>query len=64
MSYITVWRSNHREPFLESTDLGFKEEYYSYQDAKAEAERIQKIENEDTRSPHYHDYEIFESTRE
>lgn len=63
MSYIIVWRSNHREPFLESTDHGFKEEYYSYEDAKAEAERIQKIENEDTPSRHYHDYEIFESIR-
>jgi len=60
MGYIIVWRANHREPFIGVDSHDFKESYYSFEEAKKSADEIQKNENEQSMSPWYFDYKIFE----
>lgn len=59
MSYIIVWRSTHKEPFVDVNSHGFTEDYYSYDEAKEKAEQIEKDENEFNKSPWYFDYKIY-----
>lgn len=58
--YIIVWRSSHREPFLDTDSRSFLESYYSYEEVKEAAEEIVKNENENQPSPWYFDYQIYE----
>lgn len=58
MGYIIVWRNSHKEPHIEVDTHGFKESYDDYEDAKAEAEKIQEAEG--PRSKWYFDYAIYE----
>ena len=46
--YIIVWRNSHREPFVDVDSRQFLESYYSYEEAKAAAERAarERIEAE------------------
>lgn len=59
MEYIIIWKSHHREPHLDQDSHGFKETFSSYEDAKAEAERV--LEQEGPNSVWYYDYEIFQT---
>lgn len=59
MSYIIVWRSTHREPFIDVNSRGFTEDYYTYEEAKEKAEEIEKVENEYSPSEWYFDYKIY-----
>jgi len=58
MSYIIIWRNNHREPFVEQTDNHFLNTYSSYEDAQEAAENT--IENEGPKSQWYFNYKIYE----
>ena len=58
--YIIIWRNNHREPFVQTDSNGFIEEFYSFEEAKEEAEKILKNENENSMSSWYFDYKIYE----
>ena len=53
MGYIIVYNHNSRDPFIHTNSHYFKEEFYTYEDAKEAAEM--NIDNEDFRS-----YAIFE----
>ena len=56
--YIIIWRYTHREPFVDVDSRGFTERYYTYDEAKTEAEKVMKIENQNNPSPWYFDYKI------
>ena len=58
--FIIIWRNNHREPFPDVNSNGFLETFNSFEEAKELAENTYKIENENSRSPWYHDYAIYE----
>ena len=60
MGFIIVWRNSHRDPFVATDSRGFKEEYYSYEEAKNIADEIEKTENENEPSIWYFDYKIYE----
>jgi hypothetical protein len=60
MSYIIVWRNNHRDPHIDVDSRGFIESYYSYEEAKNAAESIMSVENENNQSPWYFNYKIYE----
>jgi hypothetical protein len=57
MGYIIVWRNTHREPHVDVDTHGFREEYSTYEEAKAEAEKA--VEAEGPQSPWYFDYAIY-----
>lgn len=59
MNYIIIWRNSHREPFVDVDSKGFIETYYSFEEAKKQAEEIEKNENETSISPWYFDYKIY-----
>lgn len=48
------------DPFPDINSNGFLETFNSFEAAKASAENTYKIENENKRSPWYHDYAIYE----
>jgi hypothetical protein len=52
MSYIIVWRNNHRDPFVDVNSHYFLETYSTYEQAKEAAEAIL--------SEDYFDYQIYE----
>lgn len=58
MSYIIVWRNQHRDPHVHTDTHDFVERYFSYESAKEEAKKI--VEAEGPKSPHYFDYAIYE----
>ena len=58
MGYIIVWRNSHREPHVCTDSHDFKEEFYSYEDAKKRADET--VEHEGPQSPWYFDYAIYE----
>jgi hypothetical protein len=60
MSYIIIWRNRHRDPHVDVDSRGFIEQYYTYEQAKEAAESIMKVENEESLSPWYFDYKIYE----
>lgn len=59
MSYIIVWRNNHREPFLETSDHGFLQTFENEEDAIEHAKSIIAVESKD--SP-YHNYVIYKES--
>lgn len=58
MGYIIVWRNRHREPHIDTDTNDFKEEFYSYEDAKKRAEET--VEKEGPESHWYFDYAIYQ----
>lgn len=58
--YIIIWRSTHREPFIDTDSRGFMETHPTYDDALRFAQEIYKNENSDEPSPWYFDYKIAE----
>jgi hypothetical protein len=52
MSFIIVWRNNHRDPFVDVNSHYFLETYSTYEQAKEAAEAIL--------SEDYFDYQIYE----
>lgn len=58
MGYIIVWRHNHREPFIETNDRDFMEDYSTYEQAKEAADET--VANEGPQSKWYFDYAIYE----
>jgi hypothetical protein len=58
--YIIVWRSTHKEPFVDVDSHQFLESYYSYESAKDAAEEI--IKNEGDNSQWYFDYKIYKES--
>lgn len=60
MSYIIVWRNSHRDPHVDVGSGEFIEKYSTYEDAKEEAEKVKRIENENEQSPWYFDYQIYQ----
>lgn len=61
MSYIIVWRNSHREPFVDTNSHDFLETFSSYEDAKAEADKV--VEAEGPKSQWYFDYAIYEEVK-
>lgn len=59
MSYIIVWRSTHSEPFVDVDSSHFIENYFSYGEAKENAEEIKATENAHNDSQWYFDYKIY-----
>lgn len=55
MGYIIVWRHNHRDPFVDTTDHDFLEDYSSYE-AADEAAKAALNPN----CKHYFEYAIYE----
>ena len=53
MGYIIVWNPNSRDPFIHTNSHYFKDEFYTYEQAKEEAEK--NIDDE-----HFRSYSIFE----
>lgn len=53
MGYIIVWNPNSRDPFIHTNSHYFKDEFYTYEEAKEEAEA--NLDNDQFR-----DYAIFE----
>ena len=60
MSYIIIWRNNHREPFPDIDSRDFLETYSTFEEAKKQADEILERENEGQMSPWYFDYKIYE----
>jgi hypothetical protein len=60
MSYIIIWRSTNREPFVNVDSYNFLEDYPTYEKAKEVAEEILLQENQTTQSPWYFNYKIYE----
>ena len=60
--YTIIWRYSHREPFVDVDSRGFTQTFPTYEMAKAEAENVMKIENENEPSPWYFDYKILKET--
>lgn len=58
MGFIIIWRSNHRDPFVDTDDKYFKDEYASYEAAKEAAEKT--LYDEGPKSQWYFDYAIYE----
>ena len=54
MSYIIVFKNNHREPFIDTDSHDFKESYSSFEEAKETSENI--IEQQGSDSEWYFDY--------
>jgi hypothetical protein len=59
MKYIIVWRHGCKDPFVSMDGRQFIEEFDSFEEAKKEADKIEKEENEGSQSPWYFDYEIY-----
>ena len=63
MSYIIVFRANHREPFVSTDTHDFADTFSTFEDAKKHADEIVEQENGEKPSPWYFDYQIFEEAR-
>jgi hypothetical protein len=60
MSYIIVWRSTYREPFVDVDSRGFIEDYPTEEDAKKAAKEIEENENGgEEKSPWYFNPKIY-----
>jgi hypothetical protein len=57
--YIIIWRSGTRDAFIDTDSRGFISKFYTYDDAKENAEETFKNENENERSMWYFDYKIY-----
>ena len=64
MSYIIVWRNNTREPFIDYNTHGFIEHYPSFENAKENADEIEKNENQNSKSEWYYNYKIYKECDE
>jgi hypothetical protein len=62
MGYIIVWRNSQREPHIDIDSRGFKEYYYSYEEAQKAAEYV--VKQEGPQSQWYFDYAIYEEVTE
>ena len=58
MGYIIVFRSRHRDPFIDLDSHDFKEDYSTFEDAKKAADEI--IQDEGPKSEWYYDYQIYQ----
>lgn len=61
MGYIIVWKNSYREPHIDVNSNGFKEEYYSFEQANKAALDILEAEGKD--SEWYFDYAIYEQVQ-
>ena len=60
MSFIIVWRNNHRSPFVDTDSRNFLETYPTQQEAEDAAREIEKNENATSQSPHYFNWKVYE----
>lgn len=61
MSYIIIWRNNHREPFVDTTDdREFLNDFSTFEKAKASAEETIK---DNPNSEWFIDYAIYEEAK-
>lgn len=59
MSYIIVWRNNHRDPFVDVDSRNFLESYSTFEEAEKAAKEIEFSENEKEQSIWYFNYKIY-----
>lgn len=60
MSYIIIWRNNHREPILETDHREFLSDFSTFEEAKEYAEEMMK---DNPKSEVHFDYAIYEETK-
>lgn len=60
MGFIIIWRNSHRDPLPDIDSRGFLETYESFEEALSVAQKTEADENENSQSPWYFDFEIYE----
>jgi len=58
--YIIIWRNSHRDPHVGMDSHDFIESFSDEESAREHAEETLKNENEDSPSPWYFDYKIYQ----
>lgn len=58
--YIIIWKHDTRDAHIDVDSRGFINQFYTYDEAKKEAEETYRIENENSKSEWYFNYKIYE----